>query len=145
MAGNISQNLNLLKIQMLQSMAEIAQDVAVEASEDVISLQEKETFWNNQTFKALGSIGSDSSNEGRILKMSVGFINGEPSENRKDGAREYGQYIAEYQRVIGNTGIHFLGACLNALVKRFNEKMQGAEIIKATKATYTGSGNWEQQ
>lgn len=145
MAGNISQNLNLLKIQMLQSMAEIAQDVAVEASEDVISLQEKETFWNNQTFKALGSIGSDSSQEGRILKMSVGFINGEPSENRKDGAREYGQYIAEYQRGIGNTGIHFLGACLNALVKRFNEKMQGAEIIKATKATYTGSGNWEQQ
>lgn len=145
MADNISQNLNLLKIQMLQSMEEIAQDVAVEASEDVISLQEKETFWNNQTFKALGSIGSDSSNEGRILKMSVGFIKGEPSENRKDGAREYGQYIAEYQRGIGNTGIHFLGACLNALVKRFNEKMQGAEIIKATKATYTGSGNWEQQ
>lgn len=145
MAGNISQNLNLLKTKMLQSMAEIAQDVAVEASEDVIRLQEKETFWNNQTFKALGSIGSDSSSEGRILKMSVGFINGEPSENRKDGAREYGQYIAEYQRGIGNTGIHFLGACLNALVKRFNEKMQGAEIIKATKATYTGNGNWEQQ
>lgn len=145
MAGNISQKLNLLKTQMLQSMAEIAQEVAVEASEDVISLQEKETFWNNQTFKALGSIGSDSSQEGRTLKMSVGFINGEPSENRKDGAREYGQYIAEYQRGIGNTGIHFLGACLNALVKRFNEKMQRVEIVKSTKATYTVNGNWEQQ
>ena len=40
--SNISNNLQLLKSQMLQSIQEIAEEVSVDANEEIVAMQEKE-------------------------------------------------------------------------------------------------------
>lgn len=141
--SNISTNLKALKDNITKTVFELTQEVSEEAGKDVIQQQLSNDFWNNQTFTAVGSIGWNTENYGTEYKMSVGFIAGNPAEQRGSGTREYGQYLAEYKRGIGNTNVHFMGACLNALAKRFREKMDIVSGYKATKATYS-KGNWEQ-
>ncbi len=140
--SNISNNLQLLKSQMLQSIQEIAEEVSVDANEEIVAMQEKETFWNNITFKAIDAIGHNTEDNGSSIKMSVGFTDGNPAEQREGGAREYNKYLAEYKKGQGNVGIHFLGACLNSLVNNFNFKMSNIKQFKKYRATYLGGGQW---
>ena len=127
---------------MLQSIQEIAEEVSVDANEEIVAMQEKETFWNNITFKAIDAIGHNTEDNGSSIKMSVGFTDGNPAEQREGGAREYNKYLAEYKKGEGNTGIHFLGACLNALVTNFDFRMRNVNGFKATRAKYLGEGQW---
>ena len=127
---------------MLQSIQEIAEEVSVDANEEIVAMQEKETFWNNRTFKAIDAIGHNTEDNGSSIKMSVGFTDGNPAEQREGGAREYNKYLAEYKKGQGNVGIHFLGACLNALVTNFDFRMRNVNGFKATRAKYLGEGQW---
>ena len=140
--SNISNNLQLLKSQMLQSIQEIAEEVSVDANEEIVAMQKKETFWNNITFKAIDAIGHNTEDNGSSIKMSVGFTDGNPAEQREGRAREYNKYLAEYKKGQGNVGIHFLGACLNSLVSNFNFKMSNVKQFKKYRATYLGEGQW---
>ena len=141
--SNISSSLQALKIQVSENVKNLTEEIAEEAGKDVIELQLKDEFWKNQTFTAVGSIGWNAEGTGNYYKMSVGFINGNPAEGRENGSREYGQYLAEYKKGLGNAGIHFLGACQNALIKRFMEKISTITDYRSTRSTFT-NGNWEQ-
>lgn len=141
--SNISTNLKALKDNVTKTVFELTQEVSEEAGKDVIQQQLSNDFWNNQTFTAVGSIGWNTESYGTEYKMSVGFINGNPAEQRGSGTKEYGQYLAEYQKGLGNAGIHFLGACQNALIKRFREKISTVTDYRTTRSTFT-DGKWEQ-
>lgn len=141
--SNISTNLKALKDNIAKTVFELTQEVSEEAGKDVIQQQLSNDFWNNQTFTAVGSIGWNTENHGTEYKMSVGFISGNPAEQRGRDTREYGQYLAEYEKGNGNTNVHFIGACLSALAKRFREKMDVMSGYKATRSSYS-NGKWEQ-
>ena len=106
------------------AIAHTAIDIGREVKEQIQDIQGDNGFWTNRTFQALESIDNEAEERegGNVIAIKVGFLDGLPAEQRKDGLREYGQYIANYSRG-GNELNSFLGRAMSLLSAEFARSM----------------------
>lgn len=137
---SIRRSLENMETGLEMGLARLCAEIGQEAEEKLVERQDKNEFWNNQTYRAIEAIDHDTEDTGDEIEISVGFVKGEPME--EDRAREYGQYLAEYMKK-GNNGNHFLGGALEELVKAMLRRVPDIEEYLTSKATYK-NGEWEQ-
>jgi hypothetical protein len=124
MTDNILSGLIELGKEMDMAIARTANDIGKEVKEQIQDIQADDGFWTNRTFQALESIDNEAEERegGNVIAIKVGFLDGLPAEQRKDGLREYGQYIANYSRG-GNEMNGFLGRAMSLLSAEFARSM----------------------
>lgn len=124
MTDSVLSSLTALGKEMDMAIAHTAIDIGTEVKEQIQDIQGDNGFWTNRTFQALESIDNEAEERegGNVIAIKVGFLDGLPAEQRKDGLREYGQYIANYSRG-GNELNSFLGRAMSLLSAEFARSM----------------------
>ena len=87
-SGSISRSLENMEIGLEMGLARLCAEIGQEAEEKLVERQDKNEFWNNQTYRAIEAIDHDTEDTGDEIEISVGFVKGEPMEIGRASCRE---------------------------------------------------------